>query len=175
MLKIVGVHTVCNPANAISGHAWLSFHFSTNKWMTMGLFGNRGDDAHNDIGELLRPKKWLTVPALEILDPPTYDVYIDVEKNLKGDANRFYGMPLGMGFSSAVIMNSSHSWRYSYTCASWAEDVLKKMTDISLDGSALGTQTPCALQKTIQTLEAKDPTSLAHPHIVNSCMVSSRG
>lgn len=174
MLKVVGIHTICDPAN-IPGHAWLSFHFSTSKWMTMGLFGNRGDDAnHGDIYELLRLKKWPDNPVFDFFDQPSYDVYINIERDQRSDAQRFYGMPPGMGFSASVIMNSSHSWRYSYTCASWAEDVLRKMTDISLDGSGLDVL-PCALQKRILALEAKDPTSLAHPHIVNSCLVSNRG
>ena len=178
MLQVVGIHTVCDPQNT-PGHAWLSFHFSTGKWMTMGLFGNRGEDANQatvsaKIGEMVRAKKWLDIPALAFLDPPTYDVYIDVERTLQDDARRFYGMPPGMGFSAAVILNSSHSWRYSYTCASWAEDVLKKLTDVSIDGSALDgfTQTPCKLQSNIVAIEAKDPTSLSHPHIVDSCLVS---
>ena len=92
-----------------------------------------------------------------------------------GDLHRFVKDPTGLFDPDTYDMMATSTWRYSHTCASWAREVVRRVTGEDLESAGFGglTDTPSALGCTIVKLEAKQPTSLAHPRLVLGSPVSS--
>ncbi len=174
MLRILGVHSnVIGDANSTAGHAWLTMHFGNGRHVSVGLWTSSLDDLHRFIKD-----------PTGLFDPDTYDINIGLEdrRGYVARASRYYGLTPAQGIAATRMMMAISTWRYFHTCASWARDVVGRVTGEELRSAGFGglTDTPSALGAAIVKLEAKQPTSLNHPKPVHgnpvvSALLGSRG
>ena len=148
-------------------------HFANGRHVSVGLWTTSLNDLHRFIKD-----------PTGIFDPDTYDINIGMEDKLQylARARRYYGLNAPQGIAATRIMMATSTWRYSHTCASWARDVVARVTGEELQsaGFARLTDTPSALGAAIAKLEAKQPTSLMHPKPVHgnpvvSSLLGARG
>lgn len=157
MLKVLGIHSnVAGDAGLTAGHAWLTMHFENGRSTSIGLWTS----------SLTESRRFVKDPTGFMLGE-THDVEfgLEDEKGYTAVASRYYALEAGQAGVATKIIGEFIGWRYSNTCASWAKDVVRRLTGEELaSADMLGvTDTPRALGSAILSLERKQATSLQLP------------
>jgi hypothetical protein len=142
----LGIHSNVEPnASVTAGHAWISL---TNQGITetYGLW----PDAHSNVPD----------------SGPGNDIRTGVEK---GVGVHSYYFPLESDQLSAftAAIGENKTWGNTYNCSSWVEEVVNRVTDISITANDPGAlflaETPRRLSAIIIELERNAPTTTFAP------------
>lgn len=129
------------------GHAWLSVT-RNGKTEYYGLW----PDSHPDIVERNQN------------DPDKTDIRVGREANSRPTASRYYTLTPDQAAKLDLALKQDVSWGATMTCAGWASETVSDVTGRRLNATEfLSIETPRELVKTINALEAKEPTAPSQP------------
>lgn len=160
MLKIIGVHSnVVGGKVLTDGHAWISMHFENGRSTSVGLWVE---------GDLLQSRRFIKDPIGFMSDSAEkFEINFGLEdqKGYKAAASRYYFLEETQAKQATRVLGEFSGWRFTNTCASWATEVVKRLTGEKLDSGEFAglTNTPRALGAAIAAKEKVNPTSLSLP------------
>ena len=168
MIKVIGVHTNTTGGSSVKGssigdgHSWLSLHYESGRYDTIGLWVTDG--------KMTQIKRFIPLndfAAAMVGEEVTYEVVLGEErrKNYQALFSRFYGMNDARRQTAMGLLIQRSAWRYEYTCATWVTEKMKQIFGQSFATSELFglTNTPRALGNVLHALEVRNPTSLKQP------------
>lgn len=142
---VLGIHSnaVGDDNDFSAGHAWLTITHD-GKTTHYGLW----PDAHPNVLD----------------NGGGSDIRIGLEASASAQASRFYRLSDAQAKHFNALMKAKVAWRYTHTCASWASEIVAEVVNEDVDADDwAGFETPRELGRSIQALEAKQPTSFGSP------------
>lgn len=155
---ILGIHSnVAGSDGFIDGHAWLTI---TRDGRT-NYYGLWSDDHE-------------LVTGNGDANGDGSDVRSGYERTYVAVANRYYKLSAPQAIHFDHLMQANVHWRMTNNCSSWASEIVRAVIgeDVDADDN-FGFETPRELGRSIQALEARDPTSFLKPKQVRNDPASS--
>ncbi|KAA3665429.1 MAG: hypothetical protein DWQ04_00610 [Chloroflexi bacterium] len=161
-LPILGVHSNTSPNSSFaSGHAWISkidFVANSFEYTMYGLW----PDGHKAVNHFKGSN-----------DPSVSDIRINYEKK-SSLHNRYYSLSEKQVQVLMTLVSEYREWSYTYTCASFAEEVVFTVVGEDVDADDIvGFETPRELSESIELLEAEHSTTHLIPAVLQDPNASS--